>query len=398
MTKIRVENVYKIFGDSPDRALRMLEEGKTKDEILEETGNVIGVNNASFEVQEGEIFVVMGLSGSGKSTMVRLLNRLIDPTFGTVEVEGENITELSDEQLRRLRARKMSMVFQRFALFPHRTVLENAAFGLEVQQISPSERDQRAKDALARVGLAGWESSYPGQLSGGMQQRVGLARALATDSDIMLMDEAFSALDPLIRREMQDQLLELQSELKKTIVFITHDLNEAMKLGDHIAVMRDGAIVQLGTAEDILSNPANDYVASFVQDVDRTRVIVASSVMRPPRDTIHPNDGPSVAMHKMRELQVSEMYVVASDRTVVGMVRDSDLAELSRRQERSIDSIIIKDFPRTTPDTPIADLYLLSAEHTIPLAVCDERDRLLGIVPRVSLLTAIGGEGLQNDS
>lgn len=398
MSKIHVDHVYKIFGDDPDRAYQLIQEGKSKDEILDETGNVIGVNDATFDVEEGEIFVVMGLSGSGKSTLVRLLNRLIDPEFGTVEVDGEDITKMSSEELRLVRAQKMSMVFQRFALFPHRTVVDNAAFGLEVQNMSPSERQEQARQALGRVGLAGWENSYPGQLSGGMQQRVGLARALATNSDIMLMDEAFSALDPLIRREMQDQLLELQDELHKTIVFITHDLNEAMKIGDRIAMMRDGAIVQIGTAEEILNDPANDYVKSFVEDVDRTRVVTASSIMRWPRDTVSPNDGPSVAMRKMSELQASHMYVVSSDRKLIGVVHDSEIGRLSQERASSIDSVIVKDYPVTTPDTAIVDLYQLAAENSIPVAVRDDEGRLLGIVPRVSLLAAVSGEVTQNGS
>jgi glycine betaine/proline transport system ATP-binding protein len=392
MTKIRVRNVYKIFGDDPDAALRLLEEGASKDEIQEKSGQVVAVNNATFDVEEGEIFVIMGLSGSGKSTVVRLLNRLIEPTTGTIEVDGEDITKMSDEELRALRSRKMSMVFQRFALFPHRTVVENAAFGLEVHRIAEKERYERASQSLKRVGLEGWDNAFPGQLSGGMQQRVGLARALAVNSDIMLMDEAFSALDPLIRREMQDQLLELQSELRKTIVFITHDLNEAMKLGDHIAMMRDGAIVQIGSAEDILTNPADEYVASFIQDVDRTRVILASSIMRWPRETVNPNDGPTVALRKMQEAQLSECYVVGSDRRVYGTVRDDDLAELARQRARSIDPVIDKDYPKTSPDAPIADLYQMAAESAKPIAVCKEDERLLGIVPRASLLAAMSGE------
>jgi glycine betaine/proline transport system ATP-binding protein len=398
MSKIRVDSVYKIFGDNPDAALKMLKEGASKAEIQEKTGQVVGVNNASFEVQEGEIFVIMGLSGSGKSTVVRLLNRLIDPTYGTVEVDGEDITRMNPEQLRNLRSRKLSMVFQRFALFPHRTVVENAAYGLEVHRLSESERRQRGSEALKRVGLEGWDNNYPGQLSGGMQQRVGLARALAVDSDVMLMDEAFSALDPLIRREMQDQLLELQSELKKTIVFITHDLNEAMKLGDHIAVMRDGAIVQIGTAEDILTSPADDYVASFIEDVDRTRVIIASSVMRAPRETISLADGPTVALRKMKEAQLSECLVVDRDRKLVGVVRDDDLARLSRERANSIEAVIDKNVPTSSPDAPIADLYAAAAETTVPIAIVNEEGRMLGIVPRVSLLAALSGEDGTNGS
>lgn len=398
MSKIRVDSVYKIFGDDPDTALKMLNEGASKAEIQDQTGQVVGVNDASFEVQEGEIFVIMGLSGSGKSTVVRLLNRLIDPTYGTVEVDGEDITKMDPEQLRELRSRKMSMVFQRFALFPHRTVVENASYGLEVHRLPLEERTKRGSEALKRVGLEGWDNNYPGQLSGGMQQRVGLARALAVDSDVMLMDEAFSALDPLIRREMQDQLLELQSELKKTIVFITHDLNEAMKLGDHIAVMRDGAIVQIGTAEDILTKPADDYVASFIEDVDRTRVIVASSIMRAPRETIGLGDGPTVALRKMKEAQLSECLVLGRDRKVVGVVRDSELARLSRERVESIESVIDPDVPTSNPNAPIAELYAAAAETSVPIVIVNEDGRMLGIVPRVSLLAALSGEDGTNGS
>lgn len=398
MSKIRVDSVYKIFGDDPDTALKMLNEGASKAEIQDQTGQVVGVNDASFKVQEGEIFVIMGLSGSGKSTVVRLLNRLIDPTYGTVEVDGEDITKMDPEQLRELRSRKMSMVFQRFALFPHRTVVENASYGLEVHRLPLEERTKRGSEALKRVGLEGWDNNYPGQLSGGMQQRVGLARALAVDSDVMLMDEAFSALDPLIRREMQDQLLELQSELKKTIVFITHDLNEAMKLGDHIAVMRDGAIVQIGTAEDILTKPADDYVASFIEDVDRTRVIVASSIMRAPRETIGLGDGPTVALRKMKEAQLSECLVLGRDRKVVGVVRDSELARLSRERVESIESVIDPDVPTSNPNAPIAELYAAAAETSVPIVIVNEDGRMLGIVPRVSLLAALSGEDGTNGS
>jgi glycine betaine/proline transport system ATP-binding protein len=270
--------------------------------------------------------------------------------------------------------------------------VENASYGLEVHRVPERERRERGSAALKRVGLEGWDDNYPGQLSGGMQQRVGLARALAVDSDIMLMDEAFSALDPLIRREMQDQLLELQSELKKTIVFITHDLNEAMKLGDHIAVMRDGAIVQIGTAEDILTSPADDYVASFIEDVDRTRVIIASSIMRWPRETINPNDGPTVALRKMREAELSQCLVMSSDRMVVGIVRDDDVARLSRERATSIEPVIDRNFPVSNPDAPIADLYAMAAETSVPIVITNEEGRMLGIVPRVSLLAALSGE------
>lgn len=396
MPKIQVRDLTKVFGDHPERGIELLKAGKSKDEILEETGNVLGVINATFDVHEGEIFVVMGLSGSGKSTLVRLLNRLIEPTTGTVEIDGENITNLSKKELRALRSKKISMVFQRFALFPHRTVIENAAFGLEVQQVPVQERQAKAREALEMVGLGGWETNLPDQLSGGMQQRVGLARALATDADIMLMDEAFSALDPLIRREIQDQLIELQQTLQKTIIFITHDLNEAMRLGDRIAVMKDGEIVQIGTAEEILDHPANDYVAAFVQDVDRSRVITASSVMRDPRGTVSIKDGPAVAMHQMRELQVHELYVVGPHRKLMGVVRDKDLAAADQRGEATVDSAVHNDYPKAAPDTFISEMFGMSAEHTLPIAVVDDDGRLLGVVPRVSLLSAFEGTVSQN--
>ncbi|MGW7515407.1 quaternary amine ABC transporter ATP-binding protein [Streptomyces sp. NPDC054796] len=278
MSRLQAENLYKVFGKKQNEAVTRLEAGADRDELRAE-GTTAAVIDASFEVEEGQIFVVMGLSGSGKSTLLRMLNGLLEPTSGRVLFDGQDITHLSPRDLRAVRSKKISMVFQHFALFPHRSVMENAAYGLEVQGVPREERQRRAVEALELAGLKGWENSWPDELSGGMQQRVGLARALATDADLLLMDESFSALDPLIRRDMQDQLLELQQKLKKTIVFITHDLNEAMRLGDRIAVMRDGLIVQNGTAEDILVRPANDYVASFIQDVDRSRVLTAGSIM-----------------------------------------------------------------------------------------------------------------------
>ncbi|GFH37000.1 glycine betaine/L-proline ABC transporter ATP-binding protein [Streptomyces pacificus] len=282
VSRLQAEHLYKVFGRRPDEAVGRLENGSGRDELRAE-GATAAVIDASFSVEPGQIFVVMGLSGSGKSTLLRMLNGLLEPTAGRVLFDGRDLTALGARGLREVRASRISMVFQHFALFPHRSVLENAAYGLAVQGVARAERERRATEALELAGLAGWEQSWPDELSGGMQQRVGLARALATDADLLLMDESFSALDPLIRRDMQDQLLELQKRLKKTIVFITHDLNEAMRLGDRIAVMRDGRIVQLGTAEDILLRPADDYVASFIQDVDRSRVLTASAVMAEPR-------------------------------------------------------------------------------------------------------------------
>jgi glycine betaine/proline transport system ATP-binding protein len=279
MSKIEINNIYKIFGNNPDSVMDMVKGGATKDEVLEQTGHTVGLDNVSLNIEEGETFVCMGLSGSGKSTLIRHLNRLIDPTAGEILIDGENVMSLNPEQLIDFRRHKMSMVFQRFGLFPHKTVMQNVGYGLEMQGKSEDERDKIAMEKIEAVGLNGFENQFPNQLSGGMQQRVGLARALATNSDIMLMDEAFSALDPLIRSDMQKQLIDLQSELKKTIVFITHDLDESLRLGDHIGILNAGKLVQVGTPVDIIMNPADDYVKAFVKDVNRAKVVKAKIIM-----------------------------------------------------------------------------------------------------------------------
>ena len=281
MSKIEINNVYKIFGNNPNSVLPMVKDGATKEQVLEETGHTVGLDNVSLKIEEGETFVCMGLSGSGKSTLIRHLNRLIDPTDGEILIEGTNVMSLNTESLIDFRRHKMSMVFQRFGLFPHKTVLQNVGYGLEMQGIEENKRNSVAMDKIQAVGLNGFENQFPAQLSGGMQQRVGLARALATDTDIMLMDEAFSALDPLIRSDMQKQLLDLQAELKKTIVFITHDLDESLRLGDHIGILNAGKLVQVGTPVEIIMNPADDYVEAFVKDVNRAKVIKAKIIMIP---------------------------------------------------------------------------------------------------------------------
>ena len=281
MSKIEINNVYKIFGPKPKEVLEMVKGGSGKEEVLEKTGHTVGLDNVSLKIEEGETFVCMGLSGSGKSTLIRHLNRLIDPTDGEILVEGTNVMSLDTEKLIDFRRHKMSMVFQRFGLFPHKTVIQNVGYGLEMQGIEPEKRDSVSMEKIEAVGLSGFENQFPSQLSGGMQQRVGLARALATDTDIMLMDEAFSALDPLIRSDMQKQLLDLQAQLKKTIVFITHDLDESLRLGDHIGILNAGKLVQVGTPVDIIMNPADDYVEAFVKDVNRAKVIKAKIIMKP---------------------------------------------------------------------------------------------------------------------
>ena len=281
MSKIEINNIYKIFGNNPDSVMDMVKGGSTKDEVLEQTGHTVGLDNVSLNIEEGETFVCMGLSGSGKSTLIRHLNRLIDPTAGEIFIDGENVMSFNPQQLIDFRRHKMSMVFQRFGLFPHKTVMQNVGYGLEMQGKSEDDRDKIAMEKIEAVGLNGFENQFPNQLSGGMQQRVGLARALATNSDIMLMDEAFSALDPLIRSDMQKQLIDLQAELKKTIVFITHDLDESLRLGDHIGILNAGKLVQVGTPVEIIMNPADDYVKAFVKDVNRAKVVKAKIIMTP---------------------------------------------------------------------------------------------------------------------
>ena len=392
MSAVEVKNVYKVFGAKAEAAVEMLKAGKSREEVAEATNTVPAVMDASFTIERGEIFVVMGLSGSGKSTLVRCLNLMHPPTSGSVSIDGRDLVSLSPAELRAIRAEKISMVFQHFGLFPHRTVLDNAAWGLEVRKVPQAERREHAAKALGLVGLDGWEDSYPGELSGGMQQRVGLARALATDADVLLMDEAFSALDPLIRSEMQEQLVSLQQDLKKTIIFITHDLNEAMFLGDRIAIMKDGRIVQIGTTEEILQAPADDYVRSFVQDVDRSRVLTAEGVMEEPVAKILRREGPSAALREMRLRQTAGVLIVDERKRLVGGATDEDVIRMIRSGQKQLDNIIPADqIARVSPDTSLVDCLIPSAESRLPLAVVDDDGVLLGVIPRVTLLNALGG-------
>ena len=395
MEKIVVENLYKIFGPNPETALKMLKKGASKEEIMEKTRHGVGVANASFKVNQGEILVVMGLSGSGKSTLVRCINRLINPTSGRVLVDGEDVTLLNKKALRHFRQKHFGMVFQNFALFPHRTVLRNVEYGLEIQGINPEDRRESAMQAIEQVGLKGWEDSIPDQLSGGMQQRVGLARALALDADIMLMDEAFSALDPLIRRDMQDELLDLQEKMQKTIVFISHDLDEAIKLGDRIILMKDGVIVQQGTAEDILTNPADEYVASFVEDVDMTKVLTAESVMKKSEAMAYlKTDGPRAALRKMQKAGISSIFVREGGK-VVGIVTAKDCRMAADRGEKTLDAILDKTIHKVTPDVPANTLFSMLGDDTPhPVAVVDENDHLLGVIV-VGLLLSRLAETMQ---
>ncbi|NPV30438.1 MAG: glycine betaine/L-proline ABC transporter ATP-binding protein [Firmicutes bacterium] len=386
--KIVIKDLIKIFGERPEKALELLRQGLSKEQILQKTRQVVGLYNINFEVRPGEVFVLMGLSGSGKSTLLRCLNRLIEPTSGKIFIDGEDVTEASEKRLRELRRKVMGMVFQRFALFPHRTVLDNVAYGLEIQGVKKEERYARARAVLEMVGLKDWESSYLPHLSGGMQQRVGLARALASEPDILLMDEPFSALDPLIRREMQNELLSLQSKVNKTIVFVTHDLDEALKIGDRIALMKDGAVVQIGTPEEILTNPATDYVARFVQDVDMSKVLTAEGVMKP-AEAVRLQDGPRVALRRMREQGISSIFVITRERRLAGIITADDALAASERQDPDLSRILIKDFPRSKPETPVADLIPILADSKYPVAVVGEDDRLLGVIVRGALLAGL---------
>lgn len=390
MSKIRVEGLTKVFGKKPKRALDMLAQGKSKADILKETGHTVGVNQASFEVEDGEIFVIMGLSGSGKSTIVRLLNRLIEPTSGSVWIDGEDLAKMDGKSLREVRRKKMSMVFQKFGLFPTRTLIENVEYGLEVQGIEKQVRRDKAISSLELVGLKGYENSYPSQLSGGMQQRVGLARALANDPDVLLMDEAFSALDPLIRKDMQDELLDLQETMNKTIIFITHDLDEALRIGDRIMIMKDGSVVQIGTPEEILTQPENDYVERFVEDVDRSKIFTAENVMIRPETINLEKDGPRVALQRMRDAKISSIYVTKRNRELVGIVHASDVSELIKQNINSIDSAIVTDVPKVELDTPINELMEELASSSVPLVVI-KGNKLLGIIVRSAVLGALSG-------
>ena len=389
MVKVQVKHLTKVFGKRSQAALKMVQEGRPKTEIVEKTGATVGVYDANFDVNEGEIFVIMGLSGSGKSTLIRLINRLIEPTSGDIYIDGKDIAKMDKEELREVRRRKMSMVFQNFGLFPHRTILENTEFGLEVRGVPKEERTALAEKALENSGLIAFKDQYPGQLSGGMQQRVGLARALANDPEILLMDEAFSALDPLIRREMQDELIDLQANVQKTIIFITHDLNEALRIGDRIALMKDGQIMQIGTGEEILTNPANDYVREFVEDVDRSKVLTASNIMVPALTTNIELDGPMVALQRMKTEEVSMLLAVDKKRQLRGYIT-ADEAHRARKRGLSLKEVMTEEINTISKDMLVSDIFNVIYDSPMPLAVV-ENDRLLGVVIRGRVIEALAG-------
>ena len=393
-TKLEVKNLYKIFGEHPKKALKMLEQGIDKDEIFNKTGQTVGVKNASLSIEEGEIFVVMGLSGSGKSTLVRLLNRLIEPTQGQVLIDGHDITEVDDKALRDIRRSKISMVFQSFALMPHMNVLDNAAFGLELSGVNIQDRHKKARSALAQVGLESHALSYPDELSGGMQQRVGLARALTNDPDILLMDEAFSALDPLIRTEMQDELVRLQSDHQRTVVFISHDLDEAMRIGDRIAIMQGGEVVQVGTPDDILHNPANDYVRSFFKGVDVSNVFSARDIASKSKLTLIKKDsseGLRSGLQLLNEHEREFGYVIDKSNRFIGVVSASSLHDVIKNKQ-TLAEAVINDIQAIPADTSIRDIISIVAQAPCAVPIIDEQHKYVGVVSKARLLETLDRE------
>lgn len=400
---IRVKNLYKIFGDRPLKAIEALKKGESKNDILKRYKLVIGVQDVSFSIRRGETFVLMGLSGSGKSTLQRLINRLHQPTRGEILINGTDIVKLGQKELREFRRKTFcGMVFQNFAILPHRTVLENVEFGLELQGVEREVRGKKARKMIRQVGLEGNENSYPSQLSGGMQQRVGLARSLAVDADILLMDEAFSALDPLIRRQMQDELIELQAKMKKTILFVTHDLDEAFRLGDRIAIMKDGQIVQIGTAEEIIAKPADDYVRAFVEDMDRTAVLTAGTIMQPVRETAFPADGPRTILRKIRRNGLSGILVADANRQLKGYIIADHLADYIRKHSEDKDLTLRKDLISqptvVTSETPLNEVLKSYKDVQYgPVAVVDGRNRLQGVIVRGAVIAALS-EGTRTES
>lgn len=393
--KIVVKNLYKVFGDKPEQAMRLLREGVDKEEIFGRTGQTVGVCDAGFAIREGEIFVVMGLSGSGKSTLVRLLNRLIEPTAGSVLIDGTDIAAMSEDELLNLRRKDMSMVFQSFALMPHLCIVDNAAFGLELAGVERQERTQRAMEALDQVGLAAWADSYPDELSGGMQQRVGLARALASDPAVMLMDEAFSALDPLIRTEMQDELLRLQTERRRTVIFISHDLDEAMRIGDRIAIMEGGRVVQVGTPEEILNDPADEYVRSFFRGVDVSAVYSAGDIATRKQTVVIDREGAGLrtAINRIKDADRTFAYVVSGDLKFHGVVSVDTLREANERGETKISAAYMPDVEPIPADTPVAELIGIVARTTCGVPVVCESGLYLGVISKAALLETLDRQG-----
>ena len=393
MAKIEIKNLSILFGSEKSRAKKMILKGKSKQEILKETGCTVAVRNANLEIEEGEMFVIMGLSGSGKSTLLRCINRLNEPTMGEIRVNGIDITRSSDKELLQIRRKELAMVFQHFGLLPHRTVLSNVSFGLELQGVSKEEREKKAQESIELVGLKGYENQRVDELSGGMQQRVGLARALANNPEVLLMDEAFSALDPLIREQMQDELLLLQEKMKRTIVFITHDLDEAIKLGDRIAIMKDGEVVQVGTPEEILTDPANAYVTRFTESVDRGRIVTASSIMlKQPIVVRIKRDGPEAIFRKMRERRLYALPVIGNDDQFIGEIQYKDVLKLRKEGSKDVSSIVQKEVPSVLENTTVEYMLPLLPKVRQALPVVNEKNQLVGVVSPSAIIIEMTGK------
>ena len=393
MTKIEIKNLSILFGSEKNRAKKMILKGKSKQEILKETGCTVAVRNANLEIEEGEMFVIMGLSGSGKSTLLRCINRLNEPTMGEIRVNGIDITRSSDKELLQIRRKELAMVFQHFGLLPHRTVLSNVSFGLELQSVPKEEREKKAQESIELVGLKGYENQRVDELSGGMQQRVGLARSLANNPEVLLMDEAFSALDPLIREQMQDELLLLQEKMKRTIIFITHDLDEAIKLGDRIAIMKDGEVVQVGTPEEILTDPANAYVTRFTESVDRGRIVTASSIMlKQPIVVRIKRDGPEAIFRKMRERRLYALPVIGNDDQFIGEIQYKDVLKLRKEGSKDVSSIVQTEVPSVLENTTVEDMLPLLPKVRQALPVVNEENRLVGVVSPSAIIIEMTGK------
>ena len=394
--QIEVKNVWKVFGNRPERALESEHTEKSRTEIQEELGLVTALRDVSFNVDFGQVYVLMGLSGSGKSTLARALIRLADPTAGEVFFDGEDILQFSTDQLIDFRRSTVAMVFQNYALLPHRRVLENVAYGLEVKGMEKEERFDIARETIEKVGLNGWERYFPREMSGGMQQRVGLARALAVNPSVLIMDEPFSGLDPLIRRQMQDELLTLQADLHKTIVFITHDLNEAIKLGNRIAIMRDGEIIQEGTPDEIVALPSDDYVSEFVRDVSSTRLIQARTVMSEAGDVVNARQGPGAALIIMENMGSDSLFVVGRDSKLRGMLTKKEAESLANRRTQTLEDAKLEDPVIVDPDTSLDEIIPIVEEASYAVAVVEENGVLVGAIRRDELLS--GGVGIGDDS
>lgn len=386
---VRIEGLTKIFGRHHRKAAELFKAGKTREEVYKATQCSVGVHDINFTIRRGELFVVMGLSGSGKSTLIRTINRLIEPSDGKIFIDDTEVTALSRRQLRDLRRRRIGMVFQQFALYPHLTVLDNAAYALKIAGVPRETRRARAREVLALVGLADYADRYPDQLSGGMRQRVGIARALAADPEIIIMDEALSALDPLIRREMQNEIRALQKKLGKTVIFITHDLDEAIRLADRVLIMKDGEIAQLGTMEEILSHPANDYVAKFVNAADKTKVITAGSIMKPVYDYLHLSDGPQTMLHKIRESGLSSLFATNDQGVIYGLVWARKVREHMGEPNVTAQSMMDMNIKTINRSAPLKEVVMQMGESTAPIAVVDDERRFLGVITSGALLASL---------